>query len=476
MEVSLPLLRAMFPKVPLIGKTALYHTLGLSESSQEWDLRTALVVNMIRSFVVNSPPSSISKTQRLSLRDPGIKGRIWVSKVTIPKPDEDDVRQAVFKTIEGLKDPGDAPGGYKEPELAPVEAEWTGYRAGAKPDSPEEDISEEEKYKEMMREVSSPATVLYFHGGAYYLMDPSSHRPTTKQLAKLTNGRCLSVRYRLAPQNPFPSALIDALVSYLSLLYPPPGSFHAAVDPQHIVFSGDSAGGNLCMVLVQTILELRRQGPGTILWHGQVRDLPLPAGLALCSPWVDVTHSSPSCESNAAYDYLPPQSARAQYPACALWPAVPPRTHLYADDALLAHPLVSPLAAASWAGSCPWFVGTGTELLTDEDRCVAARAAGQGVPVVFEEYVAMPHCFAMILKTLPASTRYFAGWAGFIRDVVENPAGVKTKGVLIRPKTLKEEPLEVTTLVPWTHDEVCSRLRERVHTLSHGGSDPMSKL
>ena len=71
-----------------------------------------------------------------------------------------------------------------------------------------------------MKECKSPVTVLYFHGGAYYLLDPSTHRPTTKKLAKLTGGRCYSVRYRLAPQNPFPAALLDALVSYLTLLYP----------------------------------------------------------------------------------------------------------------------------------------------------------------------------------------------------------------------------------------------------------------
>ena len=254
----IPILKAMLPKVPLMGKTAIYHTLGFSEHSKHWDLRTELTINVLRSLIVDSPPGPVSRTQKLTLRDPGIKGRIWVSKVTMPKPEEDDIRQELFKAIEGMKQPGEAPGGFIAPELLPVEAEWTGYRAGATKQSVELKISEERKYTEMMKEVFSPATVLYFHGGAYYLMDPATHRPTTKKLAKLTKGRCLSVRYRLAPQNPFPAALLDALVSYFTLLYPPPGSFHQPVSPSHIVFSGDSAGGNLCLVLLQTLLHLRQ--------------------------------------------------------------------------------------------------------------------------------------------------------------------------------------------------------------------------
>jgi hypothetical protein len=98
----------------------------------------------------------------MSLKDPGIKGRMWISKVTMPKPEEDYIRQAVFRAVEGLKEPGEAAGGYTEPELLPVAAEWTGYRAGATKQSVELKVSEKQKYTEMMREVSSPTTVLYF--------------------------------------------------------------------------------------------------------------------------------------------------------------------------------------------------------------------------------------------------------------------------------------------------------------------------
>lgn len=478
MDSSLPvIIRAFLPKVPLIGKTALYHTLGLSEHAKHWDLRTELTINIIRAFLTDPTPQPISKVQHMSLKDPGIKGRVWISKITMPKPEKDELRQALFGAIEGLKRSGDAPGGYKQPEFEPVEAEWTGYRAGATKQSVELKIPEAQKYTELMREASSPVTILYFHGGAYYLMDPASHRPTTKKLAKLTKGRCLSVRYRLAPQNPFPAALLDALSSYLYLLNPPSGSFHIPVDPRHIVFAGDSAGGNLCLALLQTILELRRQKV-RFLWNGEERELPLPAGVAVNSPWADITQSSPSCEKNATYDYLPSTNLHPEgreYPPCPIWPANPPRRNLFAEDAVLCHPLVSPLAAKSWVGSCPLWIVTGQELLTDEAKHVAMKAASQSVPVVFEEYEAMPHTFAMILA-VPGSRRCFQGWSDFIDAVVKQPKDIKTKGTRFTSQTLEEMDLDVTKLSSFTDDEVMVRMKERVHMMSQRHPDTMSKL
>jgi len=273
----------------------------------------------------------------MTLKAPAVKGRIWISRTIMPVPLEDDISSALCRAIEGLKEPGDGPGGYEKPKLFPVEAEWTGYRSGATKNSSELSCSEAQKYSEMMKEVTTKTTVLYLHGGAYYLMDPATYRPTTKKLAKLTKGRCLSVRYRLAPQNPFPAALLDALVSYLTLLYPPPESFHEAVESKDVVFAGDSAGGNLCLVLLQVILELRRQDL-KILWNGKQRDVPVPAGLALSSPWADLTSSSTSCGTNGGTDYLPPMGSgveeSVQPPPCAAWPANPPRRNFYAEDAV----------------------------------------------------------------------------------------------------------------------------------------------
>lgn len=275
-------LRLLGPRVPLMLKTAAFQTLGLSDESSKWDLKTALVVNTLRSIMSEST-SSISKQQNFSLRDPGVKGNMWISTVTLPAP-EDDIRQLLFRTIEEMSETKDET--YTKPTLEPVEAEWTGYRKDATSETPvPQGLSEADKYNKMMEEVESDVTILYFHGGAYYLMDPASHRPVVSKLAKVTKGRALSVRYRLAPQHPFPAALLDCIVAYLSLLYPPEGSFHKPVKPEHIIFAGDSAGGNMTLAVLLFVLHLHQSGQAKVLWHGREVEVPIPGGAAPNSAW-----------------------------------------------------------------------------------------------------------------------------------------------------------------------------------------------
>ena len=85
---TLRLLTVLLPKVPLILRVCLLHILRLSGPARYLDLRTELTVSVLRSLIAPSRPLSISQTQRLTLRDPGIKGRIWVSKYTAPQPPE----------------------------------------------------------------------------------------------------------------------------------------------------------------------------------------------------------------------------------------------------------------------------------------------------------------------------------------------------------------------------------------------------
>ena len=99
-----------------------------------------------------------------TLQDPGIKGAKWISKVTIPRPESDDIRQALLSGIEGLKAGGED---YALPDVAAVEAEWTGYRKGVADGAPRPELNEEAHFERLMEEVTSDATILYFHGGGY---------------------------------------------------------------------------------------------------------------------------------------------------------------------------------------------------------------------------------------------------------------------------------------------------------------------
>lgn len=457
------LARLIVPKVPLLLKTALWHTLWPSPASAKRDLKTDLIVKMLRELLDTTNPTPISKQQRHSLKDPGIKGKMWISNVMFPAPEE-DVRNILITAIEEMKSGGEI---YTVPEIAPVEAEWTGYRANVDQNRPRPDLSEEQHYQRLMSEVKSDVTILYFHGGAFYLMDPSSHRLPTSHLAHLTAGRVLSVRYRLAPQHAFPSALLDALIAYLSLLYPPPNSYHAPVPASHIVLSGDSAGGNLCFSLLQLLLQLNRStttttGPTSISFHNRTitLPLPLPAACATNSPWLDLTRSMPSINLNAEYDYLPPpltHEKASTFPHCAIWPTNPPRGDLYCDTSMLCHPLVSPLAAPNWKNAPPLFLAYGQEMLADEIQILAARAAKQNVTVVAEQWEGMPHCFALMLLGSGVSKRCFGDWADFCCAVVRGKE-VRTKGLWFEAKGGGEKEVDVGALAGLGDEEVGARM------------------
>lgn len=462
MEVSpRVLLRLLFPRLPLIIKTAILNALSWSRNSSKQDLKTEVAVTLLRD--ITSARRSISFIQRFTTRDPGIKGPVLVAKVAVPPPpppqDEQGPQDAVRRAIQEL---GDGSETYTAPDIIAVEAEWTAYREGISPNEPRPDLPEQEHYKLLMENVSSPVTILYFHGGAYYLMDPATIRDTTTRLARMTGGRCYSVRYRLAPQNPFPGQLVDALVAYLSLLSPPPGAFHEPVPAKNIVFAGESAGGNLSIALLQLLLTLQRIGTNTIKFHDGDVPVQLPAGVAVSSPWVDITRSLPSNINNANYDYLEPLGhtglSNTEPLPDALWPACPPRADIFCNASIMLHPLVSPVQACAelWRGMPPVWMCVGNEALEDEATILARRMHQGGGVVNLVRYEGMPHCFAMIFSASPMGKDCFKRWSRFCTDVVNGsqPGSSKTIWVKAFSNPLQSEELDLEALHTLTDQEV----------------------
>lgn len=466
---TLALVRILIPQLPYVFKTALRHTLGYSPTSYKWSLKTELIISLVRRLLDPRIWGSISLQQAFSLKGEPIKGRMWVAKTVLeaPAPGEggEEILRVLREGVEGLKrGEGNERMVYEVPKLQDVSAEWHGYRAGVDSDCPRPaELSELQHYERLMEEVASHVTILYFHGGAFYLCDPSTHRPFTTKLARLTRGRCLSVRYRLSPQHAFPSALLDCFLAYLTLLSPPPGSFHAPVDPSRIVISGDSCGGNLALSLLQLLLHLNRTSPSaTIRLHGRDVPLAIPAGVATNSAWTDLTRCLPSSIANLDYDYLTPPLRReeiARFPSCTIWPTEPLRGDLYCDISMLCHPLASPVITQDWRGSCPLWFCYGEETLLDEGKIIAARAAKQGVQVIWEEWEAMPHVFAQILTDEPAAKKCYENWAAFCTAVVEKGAkGIETKGTRFAIKTMAPSDVDVRSLAVMSDEELEHRM------------------
>jgi hypothetical protein len=86
------------------------------------------------------------------------------------------------------------------------------------------------------------------------------------------HGKCktFAINYRLAPQHPFPAALVDALAAYLYITNPPENAGFKPVDVAQLVMAGDSAGGGLVLATALAIRDL---------------NLPAAAGVIALSPW-----------------------------------------------------------------------------------------------------------------------------------------------------------------------------------------------
>jgi len=204
--------------------------------------------------------------------------------------------------------------------------------------------------------------ILYFHGGAYYAGSIYTHREFAAQWVQTTGFRVLLVDYRLAPENPYPAAVDDAIAAYRWLLA-------QGISPSRIIIAGDSAGGGLTLA---ALVGLRDAGD------------PLPAGAVCISPWTDLTLDGKSMESKAEVDFIC-QPRMLEASARRYFGAYDPRT-----------PLISPLYA-DLSGLPPILIHVGSEetLLDDSTRLVEA-AKKTGVDANLHVWPGMFHIFVLV--------------------------------------------------------------------------------
>lgn len=130
-------------------------------------------------------------------------------------------------------------------------------------------------------EMEKQKVVLHFPGGAFVIAfghDIAGRSVADTMSKHMGATRTVWAQYRLsgAPENCFPAAIQDALTFYHYVV-------SLGVDPNNIILSGDSAGGNVVLALMRYLETSQKQ-------------LPLPGGAVVFSPWVNVT-------AQAARDY-----------------------------------------------------------------------------------------------------------------------------------------------------------------------------
>ena len=129
-------------------------------------------------------------------------------------------------------------------------------------------------------EVNENKIFMFMHGGGYYRGSVAATRATVARISAEAKVKCLSIEYRLAPEHPFPAAIDDTYSAYQWLV-------NEGISPKHIIVSGQSAGGGLCLALLLKIKE---------------NNISQPLGAVALSPWTDLSQSGKTMIKNEKID------------------------------------------------------------------------------------------------------------------------------------------------------------------------------
>lgn len=220
-------------------------------------------------------------------------------------------------------------------------------------------------------EEKSGKVILQLHGGGYVAAMKNAYRSFAALYSEIGKGcSVLTLDYRVAPENPYPAALEDAVTAYHWLI-------EQGYREEDIVVAGDSAGGGLALSLC--------------LWlknHGEK----LPAGIIAMSPWTDLTISGESVETNFEKDPLFGKTRDSLL-----------YNKEYLGDNDPTNEYISPLFG-NYEGFPPMLIQVGSyEMLLSDSERVADKAKEAGVKVKLSVYEGMFHVFQMAMLLMPES-------------------------------------------------------------------------
>ena len=244
--------------------------------------------------------------------------------------------------------------------------------------------------------VSTSRRILYIHGGAWLAGSPKSHRTITDKLSRLADASVLSLDYRLMPENSRRDGIDDCQNAYRWILGNGP---EGAGEPDFLVVSGDSAGGNLTLSLIAWVRDQKLRAPD--------------AAIAF-SPAVDLTLTSPSLISNIASDpMLGPQFGKlARVPKVLLW-----WFSWFSNRMPPSDPVCSPVRG-DLSGLPPVLVqASEAEMLFDDARRYVAKAQAAGSPVVIQHWPFMVHVWQVFTPQLPEADAAYDNIAEFLQSV-----------------------------------------------------------
>ncbi|KYK63985.1 alpha/beta hydrolase fold domain-containing protein [Toxoplasma gondii TgCatPRC2] len=171
--------------------------------------------------------------------------------------------------------------------------------------SPGRERSEKAEATTINDETKKQKWIFFLHGGAFVFNSPESYRLFTNDLSVLTGAKVFCPDYSLAPDRLWPVQLEQCVAAYEYLCY------EMNVPGEDIILVGDSAGGNLAVTLMASIVKRGEQSDRTNVAENP-KPLPRPAGMVLLSPWLDLTMEGPSYILNATREPVLPLTSIRQ--------------------------------------------------------------------------------------------------------------------------------------------------------------------
>lgn len=215
------------------------------------------------------------------------------------------------------------------------------------------------------------------HGGGFRIGRPEFESVYAEALVKRCQIEVVVPQYRLAPEAPFPSGLIDALECFDAL--------RAEAGDAPLIVGGDSAGAGLAASLG--------------LLRGEAID-----ALVLLSPWLDLSVTAASYAENAASD---PMFSKESADVA---------SELYLQGFDSAHPLASPLLADITTYP-PTLISVGTgEVLRDDSVLFDAKLLAAGVPSRLCAIDGMDHVAVVQSLAKPGAAETFEAVAQFVEE------------------------------------------------------------
>lgn len=229
--------------------------------------------------------------------------------------------------------------------------------------------------------------LLWIHGGGYVIGSPSQDDSLCRRFAAELGITVAAVKYRLAPENPYPAGLEDCYAALKWLITLP------SVDPSLVSIGGASAGGGLAAALAQ-------------LTHDR-GEIDLQAQLLVY----------PMLDDRSATRVAP------DHPGQRLWDK---KSNRYGWSSYLGGALpevVAPGRRKDLSGLAPAWVGVGTlDLFHDEDVEYTDRLREAGVRCELEVVPGAFHGFDGIAPKSQVARAFFNSQAAFLRSVLI-PAG-----------------------------------------------------